>query len=240
MITSFFSYGQEEDMGGEKKESSKPKHEVRIISENIFGGNESYLYYNPLAYGSSYSAAGMYEYLNNKFKYGVGYNFNLKKIGIRTKAFYNSFNETYSVQNQSENTSNSNMLRVSLGLNYQKELNNVTLFFGADLTYFNVGIDQYQSYNENSLYLDSYSKISYGGFGIEPVVGFNYFLSEHFSFSSEIRIIIDSYKGESENSNTYNGGFTGAQVTTETNNADFEGINKKIGPNGSISLNVHF
>lgn len=217
-----------------KKEGSKPKHEIRIIMENFLEKNDVVSNYQ-IWYSSNFSNVGTYEYYNNRFKYGLGYNLNLNKIGIRSKVFYNSYNETYFDASKQENNSNAKMLRASVGINYRKQLGKTVLFFGVDLSYFKMDLEQIQYTSNPASYPDTRQFTSYNGLGVEPLVGFNYFFSDYFSFSSEIRVVRDDYKGNTlityENSSGQN---------IPDYEIDFEGSHTNIGPKGSISLNVHF
>ncbi|MBL4594231.1 MAG: hypothetical protein JKX68_10505 [Flavobacteriales bacterium] len=234
MLISIFSFGQEEKTKDEKQETKKPKHEVRIIMENFMGRTDVYTN-NQVWYSSNFSNPGTYEYYNNRFKYGLGYNLNFNKIGIRTKVFYNSYNETYFDRTKQENNSNAQMLRGSVGVNYRKNFEKVTLFFGVDVSYFKIDLEQIQYSTNLASYPDIHQFTNYNGIGIEPLIGLNYFFSKHFSFSSEIRFIRDVYKGNTLITYENYSGFN-----TPDYEIDFEGNYSNLGPKGSISLNVHF
>ena len=109
------------------------------------------------------------------------------------------------------------------------------MFFGVDISYFKINLEQTLLSTNPSSYPDTHQYTNYKGTGIEPLVGFRYFITEHFSFSSEIRFIRDAYKGNTLI--TYSNSFGGLPPDYEL---DFEGSHSKLGPNGSISLNVHF
>jgi hypothetical protein len=235
MLASVFSFGQEEKMKEEKEEAKKPKHEVRIIMENFFGNKDATIDNYQVWNSSNFSNTGTYEFYNNKFKYGLGYNLNFNKFGIRTKVFYNSYNETYFDASKLENNSKAQSLRVSIGLNYQKHFEKLTLFVGIDVSYFKINLEQTQLSANPTSYPDISQFTNYTGTGIEPLMGFKYFLSKHFSIGSEIRFIRDNFKGNTLV--TYNNisGFN-----TPDYEIDFDGNSTSIGPKGSISLNVHF
>lgn len=219
-----------------KTSAKKPKHEVRIIMENFLEKQDVQGNYQ-IWYSSNFSNPGTYEYYNNRFKYGIGYNLNLNKFGVRSKIFYISYNETYFDASKQENNSNAQMMRVSIGLNYRKHLNNVILFFGIDVSYFNIDLQQIR-YSENlASYPETKQFTNYKGIGIEPLVGFNYFLSTFFSVSSEIRFIRDSYEGNTLI--TYENSIPPVANAPDYE-IDFSGNHLNIGPKGSISFNIHF
>lgn len=228
----FLSFGQESGIQKDKK----PKHEVRIIMENFLGGKEQPLVNGQIWNSSNFSNTGTYEFYNSKFNYGMGYNLNFNKFGIRTKVFYNSYDETYFDSSKKENKSESQLLRGSIGLNYQKNIDEkLILFVGVDVSYFKIELEQVQfSQNLNSS-PDVSQYTNYNGIGIEPLVGFKYFLSNHFSLGSEIRFVRDTYKGNTLI--TYDNSFGFNTLDYEI---DFDGVHSRLGPKGSISLNVHF
>ncbi len=234
MLISIFSYGQEKKMEEEKKETKKLKHEVRIIMENFLERQDAVV--NAQIWNSSnFSNTGTYEFYNNKFKYGLGYNLNFKKFGIRTKGFYSTYNEIFFDTWGQENFTKSELLRISLGLNYQKHLEKITLFVGIDVSYFKIDLEQFQPSLNSSVTPDISQLTNYTGTGVEPLVGFKYFLSKNFSLGSEIRFIRDSFQGNTLI--TYNNSFNFGLTNNETK---FDGSHTKLGPKGSISLNVHF
>ncbi|PCI93672.1 MAG: hypothetical protein COB15_15955 [Flavobacteriales bacterium] len=236
ILISNFSFGQEKEVQKEKKESSKPKHEVRIIMENFLGGKEEPLPNGQIWSSSNFSNTGTYEFYDNKFNYGLGYNLNFDKIGVRTKVFYNSYDETYFDPSKNEINSKAKSLRSSIGLNYQNQIDvKLVLFIGIDASYFKIDLEQIQYARNHSSNLDITQYTNYSGIGIEPLVGFKYFLSSHFSIGSEIRFIRDSYKGNTLITYSNSSGFPAPD-----DEIDFEGNHTKLGPKGSISLNVHF
>ena len=235
MIASSFSHGQASKMEGEKKGAEKPKHEVRIIMENFFGSQNEVIKNGQLWNSPNFSNTGTYEFYDNKFNYGLGYNLNLKKFGIRARVFYNSYHETYFDASKLENNSMSDLLRTSVGINYQKKFQKIVLFIGIDVSYFKINLEQVQRSSDLTTRPDISQFTKYNGIGIEPLVGFKYFLSQHFSIGSEIRFIRDTYKGNTLITYENSYGFNSPEYEI-----NFDGNTTKIGPKGSVSLNVHF
>lgn len=233
ILVSIVSFGQGEKMQEEKEKTKKPKHEVRIIMENFLERQEA-INNSQIWYSSNFSNTGSYEFYNSKFKYGLGYNFNFNKFGIRSKLFYNSYDDIAFDQQISEINSKAKHLRFSLGLNYQKHFEKITLFIGVDVGYFKIELEQTQLPNSQNPNAGINSFNEYKGTSIEPLIGFKYFLSKHFSLGTEIRFIRDTYKGSTLV--TYNNSFNNG-TAYETK---FDATNTSIGPKGSISLNVHF
>ena len=161
---------------------------------------------------------------------------NFNKLGIRTKVFYNSYDETYFDSDKNENRSKAELFRGSIGLNYQKYIDEkLVLFVGVDVSYFKIDLDQIQFSQDLNSSPDISQHTSYNGIGIEPLVGFKYCLSNHFSVGSEIRFVRDTYKGNT--SITYN---NSSVFNIPDHEIDFDGAHSKLGPKGSISINVHF
>lgn len=224
---------QEED--APKIKDKKPKNEVRLITENFLEKNEVLSNYQVWS-STNFSNTGTYEYYNNKFRYGLGYNYNLNKIGFRSRLFYADYVDTYFDYNKTKTESNGKTLRVSFGLNYQKHFKKITLYIGLDYSYFQIDLEQTMDNPElwgtNNII---YQSTNYKGNGIEPLIGFKYFFTNHFSVSSEIRFIADKFEGES--SVTY---YNYINSNNDNYDSTFDGSYSNLGPKGSISLNVHF
>lgn len=220
-----------------KKENNKPKHEIRIIMENFLERQDVAEFYQ-IWNSSNFSNTGTYEYYNNKLRYGLGYNFNLNKIGFRSRIFYSSYKDTFFDSRKTETTSNGLMYRVSIGMNYQKSFDKIVLYVGADFSSFKNVFDQIQ---KNPIEWGGGNEINqsvkYFGYGIEPLVGFKYFFTNHFSVSSEIRFIIDSFDGETLVTYFNSVGTIGSN---DEYLSTFDGRYTNLGPKGSISLNIHF
>jgi hypothetical protein len=233
MLFSFFSLAQDEKTPKEDKKSTQPKNEIRLIVENFFGNKIiDYAYYNSTGIYYSYDASTN-TYFNNRFRYGLGYNFNFNRIGFRTKLFYSNYNETSTDSRNALSKTTATIFRGSLGVNYQKHLNRIVLFIGSDFGYFKSSLKYNFNTNTQTPSVSNQTN-EYSGISIQPLVGFKYFFNENFSISSEIRFIIDKYSGVSDYTfDDSNGYLTNSKFS-------FDGTSTQLGPLGSISLNVHF
>jgi|GEM_PF-3091206 len=233
VLYAFTSFSQETD--STKIAAKKPKHEVRIIMENLFQRPSIVqYYYYPVYPNDNYSST--YQKLNEQYIYGLGYNYNWNKIGLRTRISLSSYKDTYNTNEISNVDTEGSMMRISLGVNYQKHLDKIVFFTGVDFSI--VGMDYFIKNTNIQLNGDIYENsedYSIGAIGIEPLCGFKFFLTQHFSFSSEIRLVLDSYEGDLEvisyDSNSNN---------TTQYTSDIEGNLNYLGPRGTISFNVHF
>lgn len=216
--------------------AKKPKHEVRIIMENFLEKQDVEQFYQ-IWNSSNFSNTGTYEYYNNRLRYGLGYNFNLNKIGFRSRFFYSSYNDTFFDSRKTETASKGNMYRVSIGINYQKTLDKIILYAGIDFSSFKNDFDQVQrnliEWGDGN---EIKQNVEYSGYGIEPLVGFKYFFTNNFSVSSEIRFIADRFEGESLV--TYFNSLVGSPDDEYL--STFDGSYSNLGPKGSISFNIHF
>lgn len=231
VLFSIVGYAQDED--NSKKEQPKLKHEIRMISENFFSKKVMEDPYN----SSNSNLTDTYKAYTNLFNYGLGYNLNFKNIGFRTRLYYAASSDKSLAPRDVEVDSKHNQYRAALGINYQFQLNKIVLFTGIDFSMFQITDSQKSSSYMQTIYYYKYdNSITYKGYGIEPLVGLKYFITEHFSISSELRFIFDQIKGDV----TYNQDSADPSIENYNYKTNFNGFTNRIGPNGSISLNIHF
>ncbi|PCJ28776.1 MAG: hypothetical protein COA97_00090 [Flavobacteriales bacterium] len=236
MLTPIFSFGQEEKMKEEKKETKKPKHEVRIIMENFFGKNNEAAPYDLIYSYVAFDALDNYNIYKNKFSYGLGYNYNMNHFGIRARFYYSSSSDSYIDLYAYEVESNHNQYKIGLGLVYQKHFEKLTFFVGADYLSFRMNAETITIYSTNIYKTESREVLEYKGYSIEPLLGIKCFVLNNFSISTELRLSFDKFTANRESIYVdFNNGFN-----NQNRSFDFEGHDNRIGPNGTISFNFHF
>lgn len=203
-------------------DSRKPRHELNIIVDDIFAKP---LVIEPTEYNDYLSE------IQKIPKVGLGYKVNYNHSAFRTKvSFGSSQNSTYSTVNDTKRDYSIVSTQLTIGYEWQKNMNNLQIFYGVDLF-----IDYNNLTTKNSSYYNSISYHSKNssyttGFGVSPFLGIEYFVSPYLSFSTEINFTFESYKGKTKNSN---------QSNNDTS-IDLKGLNTRIGPIGNIGINVHF
>ena len=203
-------------------DTRKPSHELNIIVDDIFA--KPFVIdpseYNDLSFG-----------IQKMPKVGLGYKVNYNHSAFRTKvSFGSSQNSTHSPINDTKSDYSTVSTQLTIGYEWQKEMNNLQIFYGLDLFIDNNTLTTKNSSLYNSTAYHSKNSSNTTGFGASPFLGVEYFVNPYLSFSTEINFTIESYKGKNKVSN---------QSNNETS-TDLKGLNTRIGPIGNIGINLHF
>lgn len=236
LLFSISLFAQEEETS---KKEKKPRHEVRLITENFFKEKLESDPYDLIISYSLHDGIESYKNYADLYAYGLGYNYNLNNIGFRFRGYYMASSSTNLEYYGMEANNEHNQYKLSFGINYQQQLDKLVMFAGIDFSLFQINASKLITstyYNPQEIYHKTDVTVKYEGKGIEPVIGLKYFILKNFSISSEMRIMFDSFNGQITEVTTTNspGG------SNENYKSDFKGFDNRIGPKGSISLNVHF
>ena len=223
-IQFFMSKGQEN-----KESIKKTKHELSIVVDDIFT-KSSY----PIIYPSSYSSyyIDYYTVDSNTPKIGLGYKYHFSKSAIRTKISVGHRNNTTDdKQDQIKFNASSFNVKSLIGYEFHKDISKTQIFYGVDL-FIDYYIVKNETTNSAGFTINTLSsKYKNTGFGISPLIGVKYFFNPIISISTEIKLNIESYSGESTHEDSDD---------PDIEKSEISGINTNFGPLGQISLNIHF
>ena len=207
---------------GDTSDTSKPRHEFNIIVDDIFAKP---LVIDPSEYNDYFSE------IQNIPKVGLGYKVNYNHSAFRTKVSFGSCqNSTHSPVNDTKSDYSTVSTQLTLGYEWQKDINKLQIFYGLDLFIDYNSLTMKNSSLYNSISYHSKNSSNTTGFGTSPFLGVEYFVNPYLSFSTEINFTIESYKGKDKVSNQSN----------NNTSTDLKGFNTRIGPIGNIGINLHF
>jgi hypothetical protein len=213
------------------------KNEISIVVDNVFAKNADYY---PILFtdNQGFIIPIPFDYLNDQKQttIGLSYKRHFNKSALRTKISFGS--SSYKKNDGQPNlySQNNKKLFVSYSLGYERniDLTRVRFFYGFDLfinykkieiedDHFNAGAGS-EFHRETSL--------KSRGFGISPLIGARVYVTKSISFSTELKFVIETYKGQNLSSSTgyYN----------DSREDSIDGTNFGFGPLGQISLNIHF
>lgn len=156
--------------------------------------------------------------------FGIGAKLKSNKGAFRLKLFYNYNSET-DLDNAGKKGIKTGYYhsQTSIGYELHKNFQRTQFYFGVDLIKTNYKINErdYKSYpyNQRPHKKETYSKICWG-FG--PFTGAKYFITPHFSLSTEISVLFENFKEE-----------------YPEDNRERKGFKAYMGPTGILSVNVH-
>lgn len=211
----------------EKKEFNTKKTEVNIAIANVFAKNNTFPYYvydgNTVLPYYAY-----YDFSNPQTKLIAGLKFHNPQGAVRLALDFNYNSRKYDNEDNSSNTSSYKTLGTGLYLGYQwhSTFNRVNIFYGFDVTT-SYTVFSYENMVNNEDYFSKSNEITYG---IQPLVGVNFFITPNLSIGTEMKFMVEGYSGKS--TNTYNGQEQGKDKTN--------GFRSQFGPLGFLSLNIHF
>lgn len=216
-LVSMELYAQDNPLG-----IKKTSQELNIIVDDVFA--------RPLLIDPSEYNEYTFE-IQNVPKVGLGYQINFNHSAFRTKLSWGSSqNSTHSPINDTKSDYSTVATQFTIGYEWQKNMNNIQLFYGLDFFIAYNTLTMKNSSRYNSTAYHSKNSSSTTGFGASPFFGVEYFVNPRLSFSTEINFTIESYKGANKISN---------QSVKETS-TELKGLNTHIGPIGNIGINLHF
>lgn len=223
-----------------KIDFTSQKHEISVIVDDIFERN-SIVQITPIYYENYYYFP---EYTINEYakgpEIGIGYKLNYTSFGLRSKLKFSNKNSEYSdANNDNIGHSQTYISAVGmLGIELHKNFSRSQLFYGLD-GFYNYKKIHYEE-KENTYYNgESTAKLNAAGFS--PFIGLKYYITEHLSLSTEIKAIAEFYKlkNEYESRDYYYDPLSSYWGIIERETEE-KGSNFKIGPLGSLSVNIHF
>jgi len=250
----------------DKKETDyfKNKHEISVLGINP-GDNETrvYYYYPWINYyfgpGLKYYPGYPYTVRTDNSLYGLNYKYHFAKYAFRLGLAFNNSNNHTSTPNliYPDNPGTTDYLlsryRVSLGFEYDKNFFRTRLFLGFDFYYDRKDeINKTESFNQGTYYPDPDNtdiyqtvKVNYINrneyltniYGINPLLGIEYFISPNLSLSAEARFIIEINRGEDTSRNYNNHPVYGNDnITSGTT----KGFTTQFAPLSYLSVNIYF
>ena len=156
--------------------------------------------------------------------FALGAKLKSNKGALRLKLFYNYNSETDLFYSGRKKTK-TGYYHSQYGIGYElhKNFQRTQFYFGVDLIKTNYKINERDynaySYNQRPRKNEIYSKISWG-FG--PFTGAKYFITPHFSLSTEISVLFENFKEE-----------------YSEDNRESKGFKAYMGPAGILSVNIH-
>ncbi len=157
--------------------------------------------------------------------FALGAKLKSNKGALRLKLFYNYNSETDLYYSGRKKTK-TGYYHSQYGIGYElhKNFQRTQFYFGVDLIKTNYKINEknYKAYThyQSSQKNEKYHKKCWG-FG--PFAGAKYFITPHFSLSTEISVLFEYFKEE-----------------YPEDNRESEGFKAYMGPAGILSVNIHF
>jgi hypothetical protein len=215
-----------------EKSNFLSRNEFSIVLDDLFAKN-ALVYYPYISPLSSYYVYPDYPFVElNTPKMGLGYKYHFAGSALRSKLSF-GFRDYKSDDLDDTSKTENSLLTTGFHLGYElhKNINNIQIFYGADL-FANYSKFNSKTTNVNNSQTYIYDRIySYSGFGISPLLGVKYFISSSFSLSTELKFTIESFRGEDIYKNS---------SYAEENKTEISGIDTKFGPFGQLSINIHF
>lgn len=220
------SFSQDDDI---KKSRN---NELSIVIDDIFA--KSPVVYLPYYYLNNQL---IFPYYNNNIfniditTVGLSYKHHFGNSGIRTKLSLGSKsqNTEYSINNNEEKYS---YITANLYLGYEWliKLKKLHIFYGAEIF---VNHDKLETENiqKENYYRKTENSYVKNGYGANPLLGVKYYIVNALSVSTEIKYLVEFYKGE----NTYKDSEASEDVIIKNS-----GMITKFGPLGQLSVNIHF
>jgi len=162
------------------------------------------------------------KYYKNPFSLGAKIKGN--KGALRLKLFYNYNSETdLDDAGKKEIKTGYCHSQTSIGYELHKNFQRTQFYFGVDLIKTNYKINERDynaySYKQRPHKNEIYSKICWG---LGPFTGAKYFITPHFSLSTEISVLFENFKEE-----------------YPEDNRESKGSKVYMGPAGILSVNIH-
>jgi len=191
--------------------------------------------------------------------YGLNYKYHFAKSAFRVGLAFNNSNNHTSTPNSiypgNPNTTDYllSRYRVNLGYEVDKNFTRTRLFLGFDIYYDRKDeINKTESFNQDSYYPDPDDtsvyllvKVNYKNrnenitniYGINPLLGIEYFLTPNLSLSAEARFIIEINKSKNTNMDYNDHPNHGRYDLTSSSQ---KGFTTQIAPLSYLSVNIHF
>lgn len=252
LLVALFFWLQSSLTAQEIKETKNVKHELNFGVTNLFQYNQPLWWY-----WDYYDEDIFYYYFNYYFfptnpSIGLGYKLHSKqhawRLGVSGNFNHHNFkyddgDYPYPDTQDDSYKGEFNNFNISVSTGYEKhsDLGDVQIFYGFDL-FFNANTLKDEMYpsinypgdpyiNEETKHEDKYITI---GYGISPLIGVKYFITDNLSLSTEIKILIEYYKTEATDLRIFENDmrYTDKYYTN--------GVNTRLGSLGGISVNIYF
>jgi len=231
-IALFFSLAYIHLYSQNEKSEKARNNELSIVIDDIFAKNP--VVYLPYYYVNNQLIFPYYD--NNIFDIdittvGLSYKHHFGNSGIRTKLSLGSKsqNTEYTTNNNEEEYS---YLTANLYLGYEWliKLKKLHIFYGAEIF---INHDKLETKNiqKESYYRKTENSYVKNGYGANPLLGVKYYIVNALSVSTEIKYLVEFYKGE----NTYKDSEASEDIIIKNS-----GMITKFGPLGQLSINIHF
>lgn len=214
-------------------DSSKVKHEISIIIEDIFEKN-SFPYYYEYYDRYDYIYYDQFNEDNSGAKIGLAYRLHFNNYAIRARVLFSSNNNTQNVIDNNQAIYSRLNLGSFIGVERHLNINKAQLFYGFDF-----GLSKKKmSYKFDDFILEEYrqeSDVKETSVIFSPLLGFKYHFHPAISISTELRFNIEKFYTDYQfkSRDTFDG-----SVSLIENKKD--GLKTKLGPVGFLSLNFHF
>lgn len=204
---------------------SQRKNEISFMFENFFSKKDIYVWDE---FRIMYEVPNTNLHLNsNTPEIALGYKYNFKNFGIRFRSYFHSDDNTVFLVGIRKNYSEYE-IKLALGIEMKTNFKRSQVFYGVEFPFNN--FESYYEYGEYLIdlhYMHQYVHVM--RYGVNPFIGYKFYISKIFSISTEMRILISKYDSKI---NTYEG----FQYYSENN----KGSQVFFGPLGQISFNFHF
>ncbi len=214
-----------------QKQFNTQKTEFNIAITNLFSKNNLWPYYYIDGNGdfiySSYSIWGYYPMT----KLVVGIKFHNPKGAVRlgtTFHYSNRKNENLDGSKEIQKYSDFEM-GLYVGYEWHSTFNRVNIYYGFDVS------SSYFNYHYNNEYQSNTSeyKVNEISIGVNPLLGINFFITQHLSIGTEVKFMMEYASGKSKSTN--NGYYGQNESESKTS-----GFRTRFGPLGFLSINIHF
>ncbi|MFH2096014.1 MAG: hypothetical protein ABIJ16_09945 [Bacteroidota bacterium] len=224
-------------------EFASKKHEISFSVSNVFNSFTTF-YYPYFYYDLDYEYLYLFSGFETMETYGLGYNFNLGRISLRSSFFFNSDKDSYDYNEdeytRDETDMNSFIWEGRLGAQWNINSDRAQWYLGMEGFYGNYeyNINYHHEYTNSYTGLttisESSSKLSRASYGICPLLGIKFFITPAISVGTEAKAYVELFSGSHEYSHTSSSG----DVSTDEHSNS--GMKTGLCPFGRISVAVHF
>ncbi|MFK5855929.1 MAG: hypothetical protein QM503_07340 [Bacteroidota bacterium] len=217
---------------GTKTEFNTLKTEVNIAVANIFAENNFlYLVY---ADGNYFPYTYADYYYQPELVVGVKFHGAKGAFRLGTNLKYSSNTNENDGGQMEKYTFKTFGTMLYLGYEWHSTFNRVNIYYGFDVS------TSYASYYTKQEYATNYppghissneTKTHESAYGINPLIGVNFFITPHLSIGTEVKFTAEYASGKSE--------YTSSS-SSSSQDSKSSGFRTRFGPLGFLSINLHF
>ena len=214
-----------------QKQFNTQKTEFNIAIDNIFSKSSLWPYYYIDGNGDYiYSPYSIFDYQPlTKLKVGLKFHNPTGAVRLGTTFHYTNRKNEYLTGSKEISEYKEFEAGIYLGYEWHSTFSRVNIYYGFDLS------SNYFNYKYNSEYQSRTSdyELTEYTFGVNPLLGVNFFITPHLSVGTEVKLMFEYAHGKSKSTNT-------SDYSTNESESKANGFRTRFGPLGFLSFNIHF